>query len=192
VTSKRHQAAPSPLREAADAFADELATYTSLSEAFQRVPLESTKHLERANDTLSQIAASEQRLAVCGQRLAEAVGAARDKQESLAKATLDKVPQIKQRMDELRALLAQFEALAGDAGAINSDAAQMSREAADKQAQITRARELAERMLALSQRAHEITGAARAASFEELANRAHALHQQLLSAHHKLKLAVVG
>jgi hypothetical protein len=183
------------MREAADAFAEELATYASLSEAFQRAPLESTKHLERANETLSQIAASEQRLAVCGQRLAEAVGAARERQEALARATLERVPHIRQRMDELRGLLGQFESLGGEAGAINADAAQLGREARDKddkQAQVDRARELAARMLALSQRAQDIAAAARAASFEELANRAHALHQQLLSAHHKLKLAVVG
>ena len=47
-------------------------------------------------------------------------------------------------------------------------------------------------MQALSMRASELAGAAKQADFEELAARAHALHQQLLSAHHKLKLAVVG
>ena len=47
-------------------------------------------------------------------------------------------------------------------------------------------------MLALSQRAQELAAQARATDFEELANRAHALHQQLLSGYHKLKLAVLG
>jgi hypothetical protein len=192
MTSGKHKQPPHPLLEAAEAFAAELGTYTSLSEAFHRLPLESTKHLERANETLGQIAASEQRLAQCGQRLAEAVSGARAQQEGLAKTTLERVPEMRQRMEQLRGLLSQFEALGGEAGAINTAAASLGSRDADKETQIGQARELAARMLALSQRAQEIAGAARSADFEELANRAHALHQQLLSAHNKLKLAVVG
>ena len=184
--------ATSALLDAAQAFDDELASYTSLSEAFQRAPLASSKHLERVNDLLGQIAASEQRLAACGQRLAEAVGGAREVQETQARRTLERIPEVKARMDHLRALLAQFEELGQQAGAINQAAVSLGKGTEQGGTPITGVRELAAEMQALSVRASELAVAAKQAEFEELAGRAHALHQQLLSAHHKLKLAVVG
>jgi hypothetical protein len=182
----------SPLAEAVLAFEEELATYAQLSESFQRAPLTSTKQLERANETLGLIAASEQRLGACGQRLAEAVGGVRDRQQALARATLDRVPAVKARMEELRGLLARFEALGQEAAGLNETALALGKRSAEVENQTARARELTEQMHALSLRAQELAGQARAASFEELANRAHALHQQLLSAHHRLKLALLG
>ncbi len=182
----------SPLVEAVQAFEAELSTYAQLSEAFQRAQLGSTKQLERANETLGQIAASEQRLGQCGQRMADAVGAARDQQERLARATLERVPAVKQRMEDLRGLLGQFEALGKEASALNDSAAAMGKRAPGASNQTDQARDLIAQMFALSQRAQELAGQARTIEFEELANRAHALHQQLLSGYHKLKLAVVG
>ncbi len=191
-SGKRKPSSTSLLLEAAQAFDDELASYTSLSEAFQRAPLASSKNLERVNDLLGQIAASEQRLAACGQRLAEAVNGARELQEGQAKLTLARIPEVKTRMDHLRGLLAQFEELGREAGAINHSAVGLGKGSADEAGQISAARDLAAQMHALSVRASELAGAAKQAEFDELAGRAHALHQQLLSAHHKLKLAVVG
>jgi hypothetical protein len=183
----------SPLLEAAQAFDEELNSYLHLSEAFQRAPLASSKHLERVNELLGQIAASEQRLAACGQRLADAVGGARDRQESQAKLTVERIPEVKTRMEQLRSLLSQFEELGKEAGALNQTAVGLGKGGADAGGgQIGGARELATQMQALAMRASELSGAAKQADFEELSTRAHALHQQLLSAHHKLKLAVVG
>jgi hypothetical protein len=182
----------SALLDAAQAFDEELATYTSLSEAFQRAPLSSSKHLEKVNDLLGQIAASEQRLAACGQGLASAVAGARELQESQAQRTLGRIPEVKARMDLLRALLAQFEELGQQAGALNQTTVNLGKGGAQGEAPITGVRELAAEMQALSVRASELAAAAKQADFDELAGRAHALHQQLLSAHHKLKLAVVG
>jgi hypothetical protein len=182
----------SALLEAAQAFDEELGSYTGLSEAFQRAPLASSKNLERVNELLSQIAASEQRLAACGQRLAEAVGGARALQESQAQLTLARIPEVKARMEHLRGLLAQFEELGKQAGALNQRAVGLGKGSEQGAAPISGVRELAAEMQALSVRASELAGAAKQADFDELAGRAHALHQQLLSAHHKLKLAVVG
>ena len=52
----------SPLAEAAADFATELANYSRLGRLFLETPLGSVKHLERANQTLGEIAASEVRL----------------------------------------------------------------------------------------------------------------------------------
>lgn len=184
---------PSEVLAAAQAFDDELATYASVSGAFARAQLTSSKHLERAKDALNHIADSEQRLAEIGARLAAAVGAARKEQEGLAKATLERVPALQQRMEELRALVGQFEALGQEAGALNGDALAIVNwrpEQGDRGAQLDQARGLLGQMQSLSERALTLTTQARAADFEELAVQAHALHQQLQSAHNKLRLAV--
>jgi hypothetical protein len=183
----------SALTEAAQAFDDELASYLNLSEAFVRAPLSSSKQIERVNELLGQIAASEQQLAACGQRLAEAVTGARERQEAQARQTLERLPEVKARMEHLRTLLGQFEALGAQAAGINQTALSLGKPDPDAgPAQIGGAKELAANMHALATRAAELSVAAKQADFQELAGKAHALHQQLLSAHHKLKLAVVG
>ena len=45
-----------PLVDAAQEFDDQLATYARLGELFLKTPLGSVKHLERANQTLQEIA----------------------------------------------------------------------------------------------------------------------------------------
>ena len=50
------------LADAAAGFDDELAAYTRLGDLFLKTPLSSVKHLERANATLAEIAACEERL----------------------------------------------------------------------------------------------------------------------------------
>ena len=192
MPAKKSSGTSSQLLEAVEAFEAELSSYAQLSEAFQRAALSSAKQLERANETLGQIAASEQRLGVIGQQLADAVGKARDQQERLSKMTLERIPAVKKRMEELRDLLGLFEALGKEASALNEQASTLGRRQADSPNPSAPVKELTAQMLSLSQRAHALTGQARAADFEELANRAHALHQQLLSAYNKLKLAVVG
>jgi hypothetical protein len=75
----------SRLVEASAAFEAELAVYTRLGELFIKTPLASVKHLERANATLADIAACEERLQTAGQNLVLALGTARQAQEDLAK-----------------------------------------------------------------------------------------------------------
>jgi hypothetical protein len=184
---------PSEVVAAAEAFDDELETYATVSGAFARAQLTSSKHLERAKDALNQIAASEQRLATCGARLAAAVNAARNQQEALAKATLERVPVLQQRMEQLRGLVGQFETLGQEAGSLNGGALAIvhwTPEQGDRGAQLAEARALLGNMQTLSQRALDLTAQARDADFEELAVQAHALHQQLQSAHNKLRLAI--
>ncbi|HEY0710764.1 MAG TPA: hypothetical protein VGG33_28425 [Polyangia bacterium] len=184
---------PSEVLAAAEAFDEELTTYASVSGAFARAQLTSSKQLERAKDALNQIAASEQRLAECGARLAAAVNAARNEQEALAKATLDRVPALQQRMEQLRDLVGQFETLGHEAGALNGGALAIVRwtpDQGDRGVQLDRARALLGEMQSLAQRAQELSAQAHEADFEELAVQAHALHQQLQSAHNKLRLAV--
>lgn len=177
-----------PLLEAAQAFADELRSYALLSEAFARAPLVSAKHLERINETLTQIGASEQRLGERGQALAKAVSAAREEQERLARATLDRIPAVKQRTAVLGDLVHRFDLLGREVATLNQAASALARPgqeaAADEGA---RKQQLAASLKSLSERAQQLTAAAHEADFEELAHKAHALHQQLFSAARKLE-----
>jgi septal ring factor EnvC (AmiA/AmiB activator) len=186
---------PSPFQslvDAADAFAQELRSYQLLSEAFHRAPMVTAKHLERINDTINQIAASEQRLGEHGQALAKAVAVARDEQERLARATLERIPALKARTMELGELLARFDELGREAGVLNESIGVYAETEAAGRSDNDRARDLAEKLEGLTARAQEVTSAAREAEFEELARRGHALHQQLAAAQKKLRLATVS
>jgi hypothetical protein len=171
---------PSPLIEAAEAFDDALRAYTQLSEQFVKTPLSSSRQLERANEVLQEIVGCEERLGAAGQDLAAAVGAARDRQEQLARDVLDRLPVLEARNQHLAELLGQFEALGQEAAALN--------------ATITTAdpREVAATTAGLATRADALAGAARDAAFDELASQAHAMYQRLLAASKKLSRAAPG
>ena len=177
---------PSPLVEATQAFDDALHDYTQLAEMFLRTPLAGAKQLERLNEILQEIAAAEQRLGAAGQTLAEKVSESRERQQALGQQMIDRLPLLKQRMEQLRDLHARFEALGEAAGGLNKDVAAAS----DSRDRAVRT-ELAGRMRALVERASELARDARALDFEELGNRAHALSQQLHSATRKLETAAL-
>ena len=163
-----------PLVEAAAGFDEELATYARLGELFLKTPLTSLRHLERANQTLQELADSEQRLAACGQRLSQALGEARMRQEGLSEQIVAYAPALRARNEQLQALTARMAQLGSDVAAINARTS--TRDAGDVSAAV----------LALSQRAEELAGAARGVEFEELAAQAHALFQRLEAIAQKL------
>ena len=92
----------SPLVDAAAAFDAELAIYSRLGELFLKTPLTTLKHLERANQTLGEIADCEQRLSDAGKRLIEALTGARQKQEQLSQSVVDYAPTVQARNTKLR------------------------------------------------------------------------------------------
>jgi hypothetical protein len=102
---------PSPLSDAAAAFDTELSAYTRLGELFVKTPLTSVKHLERANATLAEIAACEERLQGAGQRLVQALATARDQQEQLAKQVVAHVPAVQGRNKRLQELMTELAAV---------------------------------------------------------------------------------
>ncbi len=179
------------MTDAAEAFVAELDTYASLSESFQRAPLVTARHIERIKETLALLGASEERLAACGRAMAAAVSAAHQHQEKLARATLDKVPALQSRAAELAGLLAEFDKLGEEVAAANQIAAGFAHEPPSPEDRMGQARALADTLRVLGERAQQIAIKAREAEFEELANRGHALAQQLQSAHRKLGLATL-
>ena len=98
----------SPLVQAATEFDEELAVYARLGELFLKTPLDTLKHLERANTTIGEIADCEQRLSNAGKKLIEALTAARQTQEQLSQSVIDYAPTVQARNVKLRELMTAF------------------------------------------------------------------------------------
>ena len=173
------KAGPSALVDAAQAFDDALADYTRLGELFLKTPLGSVKHLERANTTLAEIAACEERLQEGGKQLVAALGSARQHQEQLSNDVVAHVPAVQARNKILQDLMAELTAVASAVGELNVSIA-AKREAVD-------AKEIATTARALSSRAEALAMAARNSELEELATQAHSLHQRLQAIAKKLE-----
>lgn len=181
------------LAEAAASFDQELAAYSRLGELFVTTQLSSVKHLERANATLAEIAECEGRLQAAGQRMVQALAAARARQEQLAKDVVARVPVVQDRNRQLKDLMAELGAVAGDVGNLNTQiAAQRDNGDPTRPPTTDAARDLSALLLALSERAARLAASARDAEFEELATQAHALHQRLQAIGKKLHRATGG
>src|SRR5262245_6614486 len=111
----------SPLIAAAQAFDDELQTYTRLAELFVKSPLTTTKPLDRINETPGEIAACEQRLREAGKKLVGALGSAREQQERLAGEVVGRLPAVKARNEVLRGLMGELEVLGKETAAISNE-----------------------------------------------------------------------
>lgn len=173
---------PSELMDAAAAFSTELAAYARLGKLFLDTPLTSVKHLERANQTLRDIASCEERLQSAGQRLVKALASAREQQEQLATDVVAHVPNIQARNQRLQDLMVELNAVAGEVSNLNASFAGHRGNGDGSHAPtptVEQARSLSTTALALSERAEKLASTSREAEFEELATQAHQLHQRL-------------
>jgi DNA anti-recombination protein RmuC len=178
------------LADAAAGFDDELAAYSRLGDVFLKTPLSSVKHLERANTTLAEIAACEERLQAAGQRMVQALAAARAHQEQLANDVVAHVPLVQARNQRLSELMTELTAVAGDVGGLNDViAGQRDNGSASTPPAIEAARDVSATVFALSDRAARLAVTSREAEFEELAAQAHGLHQRLQAIGKKLQKA---
>lgn len=178
----------SALVNAAAAFDEELATYGRLGELFLKTPLNTLKHLERANQTLGELADSEQRLQAAGKQLIEALTGARSKQEQLSQNVIDYAPTVQARNQKLRELMTSMGELAGDVSEINTVVTSKNGDAGSE-AQAPDPVTVSTKVLALSERADQLASNCRDADFAELAEQAHALHQRLKAIGTKLQKA---
>lgn len=180
----------SPLVVAAEEFDHQLASYARLGELFLKTPLESVKHLERANGTLQDIAGCEERLQAAGKALVTALSAAREQQEQLAQAVVAHVPALQARNERLHALMGELTALAGEVGGLNAEIQATSGNGdAGAPPTAATAHDLSQTILGLSQRAETLAQSARESELEEVATQAHSLHQRLSAIGKKLAKA---
>lgn len=176
------------LGEAAAGFDDELAAYSRLGDLFLKTPLSSVKQLERANATLAEIAACEERLQAAGQRMVQALSAARAQQEQLAKDVVAHVPNVQARNKLLNQLMAELTAVAGDVSTLNTTlSGQRDNGDTTRPPTPEEARGISATVFALSDRAEQLAITAREAEFEEIATQGHALHQRLQAVGKKLQ-----
>jgi chromosome segregation ATPase len=181
---------PSALADAAAAFDAELAAYARLGKLFLETPLSSVKHLERANQTLAEIAACEERLQSAGQALVGALAGARQRQEQLAKEVVAHVPAIQARNQRLAELMGELGTLAGEVSNLNQSISHRGDNGDTTQPPTAAdALDVSSKILALSERAEGLARAAHEAELEELHTQAHALHQRLQSIVKKLQKA---
>jgi len=175
----------SPLLAAAAAFDEALAIYARLGQLFIKQPLDSVKHLERANQILGEIADCEQRLQDAGKDLITALSASRATQEDLAAEVVGHAPKVQERNQKLKELMTEM-------GQLATDAAQVSSQVVNKEGAETPPPDpgaVSESVLALSARAEALAATARDANFEEVATQAHSLHQRLKAIAQKLQRA---
>ena len=178
------------LASAAAEFDDALGAYSRLGELFLKTPLSSVKLLERANTTLAEIAACEERLQSAGQRMVQALATARAHQEQLAKDVVAHVPLVQARNQRLTELMGELTSVAGEVGGLNTViAGHRDNGDATRPPTAADARDVSAAVFALSERAGRLAATARDAEFEELATQAHALHQRLQAVGKKLQKA---
>jgi hypothetical protein len=178
----------SPLVKAAAAFDEELAVYSRLGELFLKTPLNTLKHLERANQTLGELADCEQRLQDAGKALIEALSGARGKQEQLSQSVIDYAPTVQARNTKLRELMTSMGELASSVATINSAVTGSNGDSAGEPARPDPG-DVSAKVLEMSDRADKLADSCREADFAELAEQAHALHQRLKAIGTKLQKA---
>ena len=179
----------SGLVEAAARFASELDSYARLGDLFLKTSLSSVKHLERANQTLADLAACEGRLQEAGQELVRVLASARQQQETLSKGVVEQVPAVQKRNERLRELMDELAGVASEVGTLNTQLQHRSRNGDATSAPTADARDVSATALALSGRAEALAATAHEAEFEELAAQAHSLHQRLHAIGKKLAKA---
>lgn len=168
--------ADSTLTAAAAAFDAQLVEYARLAELLLRTPLTTVKHVERANQTIDELAAVEERLGATGRGLVEAITEARERQQQLANDIVAHLPAVQERNQALHGVLAELQQLGEAMRELNA--------AAVGGAAVL---EVEEQVAALATRAEALAAQARGAGFEEPASQAHALHQQMLAVVRKLR-----
>jgi len=184
----------SPLVASAEAFDGTLQRFAALAAGLRKGTLDSQKNLERAAETLKEVAACEEELQARAQALMAALGGARDAQQAQAEAVRVRALEIQARSEELARLMRGFEAIGKDAAALNASAQQLAarKRTPDEMVKdgelLAGLDELQERMSAVLTAGEALAADARAADFDDLSRKVDSLRQQILAARNKIGL----
>jgi chromosome segregation ATPase len=184
----------SPLIASAEAFDGTLRRFAALAEGLRKGTLDSQKNLERAAETLKEVAACEEELQAHAQALMAALGGARDAQQAQAEGVRVRALEIQARSEELARLMRGFEAIGQDAAALNASAQQLAarKRTPDEMVKdgelLAGLDELQERMSAVLTAGEALAADARAADFDDLSRKVDSLRQQILAARNKIGL----
>jgi len=190
----RAKPADSPLIASADAFDETLKRFAALADGLRKGKLDSQRNLERAAESLKEVAACEEELQAHAQALMAALGGARDAQQSQAETVRLRALEIQARSEELARLMRGFEAIGKDAAALNATAQQLAarKRTPDEMVKdgefLAGLDELQERMTAVLTAGETLAADARATDFDDLAAKVDSLRQQILAARNKINL----
>ena len=183
----------SPLSAAAVALDAELKRYFELSETARKVPLNSEKNLERAARAMTDAASSQDRISAHVAALVQAIGVAREAQQTSAEALAERAREMAGRATELGELLALFASLGDEAKQLNAmmqEAAGYKKDpyASDDAEVRGRLEAISARMDEVAARAQDLATTADAKELPDIARQADSLRQQIQSARNKLNL----
>ena len=184
----------SPLVAAAEAFSETLQRFGALADSLRKGDLDSQNNLERAAETLTEVAGCEEELQAHAQALMSALGAARDTQQAQADIVRTRALEIQARTEQYAALMRGFEALGKDAAALNASAQGLGARKRTAEEMVKDGEllagldELQERMTAVVGSAEKLTADAREADFDDLSRKVDSLRQQILAARNRIAL----
>ena len=183
-----------PLVAAAEAFDETLQRFAALANGLRKGTLDSQRNLERAAETLKEVASCEEELQAHAQALMSALGRARDAQQAQAETVRVRALEIQSRSEDLSRLMRGFEAIGRDAAALNASAQLLAarKRTPDEMVKdgelLAGLDELHERMTAVLTAGETLAGEARTADFDDLAAKVDSLRQQILAARNKINL----
>ena len=169
---------PSELSEAALALDRELRRFEELAAEAGRLKLDTEKGVERATEALTRAAESQDLIHAHVQELVTAVAAARQRQESDARALMARAEQIANRRKEFAEVLQRMAGL----GRMASEVQQALKAGPEGIEQVQ------SRMQAIADEAAEIARTAREKEMEDVARQAEVLHRQVLLAKNRVAL----
>jgi hypothetical protein len=183
-----------PLVAAAEAFESSLQRFASLAEALRKARIDGQRGIERAGETLQQIADCEQTLQEHAQGLIAALAAVRAAQQQQAEAISVRAEEIKRQNDVYVALMLRYEELGKETAKLNASAQELGAVARTPE-EMVRDQKLPERlddlqagMTATGSIAEALAIDARAADFDELSRKVDSLRQQILATRNKIGL----
>ena len=194
MTAPKSKSPESPLVASAQAFDETLKRFAALAAGLRKGTLDSQRNLERAAESLKEVAGCEEELQAHAQALMAALGAARDAQQTQAEVVRVRALEIQARTEELARLMRGFEAIGKDAAALNASAQQLAarKRTPDEMVKdgelLAGLDELQERMTAVLTSGEKLAADARDADFEDLSRKVDSLRQQILSARNKIGL----
>jgi chromosome segregation ATPase len=183
-----------PLVAAAEAFDETLQRFAALANGLRKGTLDSQRNLERAAETLKEVASCEEELQAHAQALMSALGRARDAQQAQAETVRVRALEIQSRSEDLSRLMRGFEAIGRDAAALNASAQLLAarKRTPDEMVKdgelLAGLDELHERMTAVLAAGETLAAEARTADFDDLAAKVDSLRQQILAARNKINL----
>jgi uncharacterized protein YoxC len=196
--SKSAKPPTSDLTAAAEDLDEQLRRFESLTEQFQKAPLNSEKSLERASKLLRDVAEQDRVLNESVSALVAAVSGARDRQQKNAEAVNEHAQYLEKRAETFKTLLERYGALGQSAAELNQRmqdfaAKRAEPQTAEKNVEVVASLEgLSERMGQVADEAQAVVKLAEEQDFADIGRQADSLRQQILSARNKLGLLRKG